>query len=386
MRAIRSPSSSRPTSSNDSDQLLAAAAALRRQLATYDGVFDIADTFRPGKQEVKLALLPEAEPLDFTLSDLARQVRTAFYGVGVQRVQRGQDDVRVMVRYPESERRSLGNLENMRIRTPEGIEIPFSAVARAELGRGFATIRRTDGRRTVTVTADVERSEVAPEDIMASLYAGPLAEILAAHPAVSFSLEGEQRERAKALGGLARAFGVALLVIYALLAIPLRSYSQPLVIMAAIPFGVVGSILGHLIMGWDLVFFSLLGIVALSGVVVNDSLVLVDFINRSRAAGMPLLDAVRNAGVVRFRAIFLTSATTFAGLAPLMFTASETTFFVIPIAISLAFGVLVATGITLFVVPCGCMLIDDLERLRQRSTDTAPVESALRTGPTRSPD
>lgn len=349
-------------------------------------MFDIADTFRPGKQEVKLALLPEAEPLDFTLSDLARQVRTAFYGVGVQRVQRGQDDVRVMVRYPESERRSLGNLENMRIRTPEGIEIPFSAVARAELGRGFATIRRTDGRRTVTVTADVERSEVAPEDIMASLYAGPLAEILAAHPAVSFSLEGEQRERAKALGGLARAFGVALLVIYALLAIPLRSYSQPLVIMAAIPFGVVGSILGHLIMGWDLVFFSLLGIVALSGVVVNDSLVLVDFINRSRAAGMPLLDAVRNAGVVRFRAIFLTSATTFAGLAPLMFTASETTFFVIPIAISLAFGVLVATGITLFVVPCGCMLIDDLERLRQRSTDTAPVESALRTGPTRSPD
>jgi multidrug efflux pump subunit AcrB len=350
--------------SDDSGHLTAAAADLRRELAGYDGVFDISDSFRAGKQEVKLQLLPEAKPLGLTLSDLARQVRTAFYGIEVQRIQRGQDDVRVMLRYPEDERRSLGNLENMRIRAPDGTEIPFLAVARAELGRGFATIRRNDGRRVVTVKADVDRSRVTPEEIMSSLRSGPLQEILAAHPGVTYSLEGEQRERGKALTGLFQAFAVALLVIYALLAIPLRSYTQPLVIMAAIPFGTVGAILGHFIMGWNLVFFSLLGIVALSGVVVNDSLVLVDFINRERDTGVPLEQAIRTAGMQRFRAVFLTSATTFVGLVPLMFNVSEATFFIVPIAISLAFGVVVATAITLFVVPCGYLILDDVVRLR----------------------
>jgi multidrug efflux pump subunit AcrB len=272
-----------------------------------------------------------------------------------------------MLRDPDDERRSLGNLEDMRIRAPDGTEIPFAAVARAELGRGFATIRRTDGRRIVTVTADVDRESVAPEDIMRSLRAGPLPRILAAYPGVTYSLEGEQRERGKALSGLFRAFLVALLVIYALLAAPLRSYTQPLVIMAAIPFGTVGAILGHFIMGWNLVFFSLLGIVALSGVVVNDSLVLVDFINKERETGVPLTEAIRTAGMKRFRAIFLTSATTFVGLTPLMFNVSQATFFIVPIAISLAFGVLVATVITLFVVPCGYLILDDLHRLTSRA-------------------
>jgi multidrug efflux pump subunit AcrB len=355
-------------SSEDPDELLAAAAELRQALSGYPGVFDIADSFRAGKQEVRLALLPEAQPLGVTQSDLARQVRTAFYGVEVQRIQRGPDDVRVMLRYPEAERRSLDSLENMRIRTADGTEIPFAAVARAELGRGFATIRRADGRRVVTVTADVDRSVVAPEDVMASLRAGPLRELLAAHPSVSFALEGEQRERGKALSGLVRGFGAALLVIYALLAVPLRSYSQPLVIMAAIPFGAMGAVLGHFIMGWDLVFFSLLGIVALSGVVVNDCLLLVTFINRERDSGRPLGEAVRVAGMKRFRAITLTSATTFMGLVPLMFNASEATFFAVPIAISLAFGVLMATVITLFLVPCGYLILDDLSRLAARAS------------------
>jgi len=345
---------------DDVEELVAAAADLRAELATYDGVFDIADTFRAGKQEVELRILPEARPLGITQSDLARQVRTAFYGVEVQRIQRGQDDVRVMLRYPEEERRSLGDLENMRIRAPDGTEIPFAAVARAGLGRGFASIRRTDGRRVVTVSADVDRSVVTPEEVMASLRQGPLREILERHPGLGFSLEGEQRERAKAMTGLAQAFLLALGVIYVLLAIPLRSYAQPLIIMAAIPFGAVGAILGHFIMGWDLVFFSLLGIVALSGVVVNDSLLLVDFINRRHREGLPLERAVRIAGMTRFRPISLTSATTFMGLVPLMFNVSEATFFAVPIAISLAFGVVFATAITLFVVPCGYLILDDL--------------------------
>ena len=352
--------------SDNSDELVAAAAELRAALATYDGVLDISDSFRAGKQEVRLQLLPEAEPLGLRQHDLARQVRTAFYGTEVQRIQRGQDDVRVMLRYPEGERRSLGDLENMRIRAPDGTEIPFLAVARAELGRGFATIRRTDGRRVVTVRADVDRTLVAPEEVMDGIRQGALPEILLRHPSVSVSLEGEQRQRVEALTSLAVGFLGAICIIYVLLAVPLRSYMQPLVIMAAIPFGSMGAILGHFIMGWDLVFFSLLGIVALSGVVVNDSLILVDFINRERRGGLPLAQAVRQAGMTRFRAIFLTSATTFVGLSPLMFNPSQANFFVVPIAISLAFGVVVATGITLFVVPCGYMIVEDLGRLPRR--------------------
>ncbi|MEE2702546.1 MAG: efflux RND transporter permease subunit [Myxococcota bacterium] len=352
--------------SDDLGELITAAAELRAALATYDGVLDISDSFRAGKQEVQLQLLPEAEPLGLRQQDLARQVRTAFYGTEVQRVQRGQDDLRVMLRYPEEERRSLGDLENMRIRAPDGTEIPFAAVASAELGRGFATIRRTDGRRIVTVRADVDRTVVAPEEVMDGIRQGALLEILARHPSVSVSMEGEQKERSKALGGLAVGFLGALCIIYVLLAVPLRSYAQPLVIMAAIPFGTMGAILGHFIMGWNLVFFSLLGIVALSGVVVNDCLVLVDFINRERRGGLPLAQAVRQAGMTRFRAIFLTSATTFVGLSPLMFNPSQANFFVVPIAISLAFGVVVATGITLFVVPCGYMIVEDLGRLPRR--------------------
>jgi multidrug efflux pump subunit AcrB len=267
-----------------------------------------------------------------------------------------------MVRYPENERRSLGDLENMRIRAPDGTEVPFATVARAEIGRGYATIRRTDGKRVVTVTADVDRVVASPEQILAGLQRVEFQEILARHPSVSLALRGEQRERVKAMSGLVRYFGLAILVIYGLLAIPLRSYLQPLIIMSAIPFGAVGAILGHLVMGFDLVFFSMLGIVALSGVVVNDSLILVDYVNRQRRQGRSLLDAVSDSGVARFRAIVLTSATTFVGLVPIMFLASSATFFMVPIAISLAFGVIFATVITLFLVPCVYVILDDLTR------------------------
>ena len=341
------------------EDLTLAAAELREVLATYKGVKDIADSFRAGKQEVRLSIRDEARPLGLTQRDLARQVRQAFYGEEVQRVQRGRDDVKVMVRYPELERRSLGSLEEMRIRTGEGVEVPFDAVAQASLGRGFATIRRTDRERVVRVTADVERSVITPERVIADVQK-LLPSILSRYPGVSYQLDGEQREQSKAIGGLVRGAGIALLLIYALLAVPLRSYLQPLVIMSVIPFGAVGAILGHLIMGWDVVFFSVLGIVALSGVVVNASLVLVHYVNGQRAKGVGTVDSVRAAGIVRFRPIVLTSLTTFIGLVPLMFEGSVAAGPFIPMAIALGYGVLCAAVVTLFLVPSGYLILDDL--------------------------
>ncbi len=347
-------------SARDVELIRAAATDLRAELGRYDGVYDISDSFRAGKQEIKLSLLPEARTLGLTLADLARQVRSAFYGNEAQRIQRGQDDVRVMVRYPESERTSIGNLEDMYIRTPQGTEVPFYSVAKFELGRGFSTIRRVDGRRVINVTAEVDRSMVSPEEVGASITADVLPKLRAKYPNLKVGVSGEQEERLKAFKGLGQAAVLALIVIYALLAIPLRSYLQPLVIMSVIPFGAVGAIVGHWIMGYQLMFFSALGIVALSGVVVNASLVLVDYINRRRREGMPLEEAVLSAGVVRFRPILLTSVTTFVGLVPLMLSETPATRFFIPMAISLAFGVLFATVITLILVPALYKVAEDI--------------------------
>ena len=337
-----------------------AAAEMRQELGRYSGVQDITDSFRSGKQEIKLKLLPEARTLGLTLADLASQVRNAFYGAEVQRIQRGEDEVKVMVRYPEAERSSIGNLEDMYIRTPAGIEVPFNSVARFELGRGYSTINRTDGRRVIRVTGDVDRTIVSPEEINASIQKEVLPKLRARYPDITIGLGGEQEERVKAYTGLFVGALLSLILIFALLAIPLRSYMQPVVIMSVIPFGAIGAIVGHVIMNFQLSFFSALGIVALSGVVVNASLVLVDYINRERRVGVDMMKAVMDAGVVRFRPILLTSVTTFAGLMPTMFSDTPATLFFIPMAISLAFGVLFATVITLLLVPALYVIVDDL--------------------------
>ncbi len=354
----------------DIEELKRAAAYLRAELGRYPGVLDLTDSFRAGKQEIKLDILPEAKPLGLTLNDLARQVRQAFYGEEAQRIQRGTDDVRVMVRYPEAERRSLGNLENMRIRTREGTEVPFSTVAEVNYGHGFSSINREDQQRVIDVKGDVNRTVVTPEEVIAAVEKAVCEPgtsfsnrerrcVNPEFPSVQFKISGEQEERLKALGSMAATVPLALMIIFALLAIPLKSYMQPLVIMSVIPFGAVGAIIGHFIMGWDLIFFSLLGIIALSGVVVNASLVLVDYINRQRRAGVDVFEAVANAGVVRFRPIILTSVTTFVGLIPLMTDTDPETFMFIPMAISLAFGVLFATAITLFLVPSLYLMLED---------------------------
>jgi len=351
----------------DMDVLRSAADTLKAKLSEYPGLVDINDSFLEGKQEIKLSILPEAEALGLTLDDLARQVRQAFYGEEAQRIQRGRDDVKVMVRYPMSQRRSIADLENLRIRTPEGGEVPFYAVAQADMGRGYASIRRSDRQRVVRVTADVDRERANAAQILRDLEAGFLPQLVADNPGLSYTLEGEQSEQRETLGALIRSYGFALVLIYALLAIPLRSYAQPLIIMAVIPFGLVGAILGHFIMGLfgSITFnmMSVFGVVALSGVVVNASLVMVHYVNSCRDRGQPLEEAVREAGCARFRPVVLTSLTTFAGLLPLLSERSVSAQFLIPMATSLGFGVVFATAISLFLVPASYVILEDLKSL-----------------------
>jgi multidrug efflux pump subunit AcrB len=344
-------------------ELREASERIKSRLSEYAGVFDVSDSFRGGKQELKLDILPSAEALGLTLADLGRQVRQAFYGEEAQRIQRDRDDVKVMVRYPASARRSLGDLEHMRVRTPDGREVPFSAVARAELGRGFAAVRRSDRERVINVTAEVDLARANANEVLADLRETVLPQVLADFPGISYSLEGERREQGETLAALGSGYVLALFAIYALLAVPLRSYLQPLLIMSVIPFGFIGAIAGHLIMGHHLSMMSLIGLVALSGVVVNSSLVLVYYVNRQRADGVSLAEAVRAAGAARFRPIVLTSLTTFVGLTPLMLERSMQAQFLIPMAVSLAFGVLFSTLITLLLIPSGYLIIEDLKAL-----------------------
>ena len=372
-------------SGHDLDSLRDAARELRHALAEYPGVLDISDSFRGGKQELDLEILPEAEALGISRADLGRQVRQAFYGHEAQRVQRGRDDVRVMVRYPAADRHSLGDLEQMRIRAADGSAVPFSLVASAHLGEGFSTISRVSRRRVVTVSAEVDPSVTNANDVVADRQKGVLPGILATHPGVHFSFEGEQREQSEFLEHLGRGWLTALLVIYALLAVPLRSYLQPLIIMSAIPFGLVGAVWGHVLLGHDFSMFSLIGLVALSGVVVNDSLVMVDYVNERVRQGTPIETALREAGGARFRAILLTSLTTFVGLTPLMAETSVQAQMLIPMAISLAFGVIFATSITLVLVPAATLILDDWMRALRRVLGREP-DAADGSWPVTAPD
>ncbi len=359
--------------SSDPEQLHSASIRLKEELASYPGVFDISDSFRAGKVEMKLNLKPAARTLGLTLSDLARQVRQGFYGDEAMRIQRGRDEVKVMVRYPADERRSIGNIESMRIRTPQGAEVPFDRVATVETGRGFATVERADRQRIVNVTADVDQGVTNAEEINADLRATILPQLLADHPGLRYSMEGQQKQRAESMGSLKSGFMLALMLIFVLLAVLFKSYSQPIIVMSAIPFGIVGAVGGHVLMGIDLTLISMFGVVALTGVVVNDSLIMIDFINRARKSGATMRDSVLAAGSRRFRPIMLTSVTTFAGLTPLLLEKSLQAKFLIPMATSLAFGVLFATAITLIVIPVNYTILVDLKRALGMKDDLAEV-------------
>lgn len=350
-------------SSKDVDALRAVSRELKAYLEGYDGVSEVNDSFSGGSDEIQLALKPQAEALGISLSQLAQQVRFGFFGAEAQRIQRDDEEIKVMVRYPKEERNSVGHLENMRVRAPNGDDVPFSQVADITLAEGYSAIRRIDGERAITITAKLNTDIVEPGEIIGEVMTKVAPELLAQYPQVDFKLQGASKEQQEGLVSLLQGFIFAMLAIYALMAIPLKSYSQPIIIMSVIPFGVVGAIIGHLIFGKDVSVLSLMGIIALSGVVVNDSLIMVDFVNRARAEGKALLDAVTSAGTQRFRAIILTSLTTFFGLVPIVLERSLQAQIVIPMAISLAFGILFATVITLLLVPSLYMILDDVKRL-----------------------
>ena len=363
-----------------------AAEELATELASYEGVFDVVNSATSSAEEIKLRIKPEAEVLGLTMASLGRQVRQAFYGEEAQRIQRGKDELRVMVRYPLTERRSIADLENMRIRTPSGDEVPFESVADVSFGKGYSRISRLNRERTVTVSADRDADVVEPQQVIAELSEDFIPELLAKYPGVKYGLEGSSQDQAEFLSKLMFAFVVAMFLIYALIAIPLHSYSQPLIIMSVIPFGAIGAVVGHIIMGRAISMFSMFGLIALAGVVVNDSLILVDFINKARERGLAIRDAVIEAGTARFRAIVLTSFTTAAGLLPIMFESSPQAQAIIPTAISISYGIIFATVITLFLVPSLYMLQNDgfargraiLDWLNYRSSDAVPDHTAVR--------
>ncbi len=346
----------------DFDELQEVAALFKNELTQYPGISDISDSFEGGKQEIQLSIKPEAQQLGVSLSMLASQVRPAFLGTEVQSIQRNRDDVKVVVRYPASERQSVENLQRMIIRTPSGEELPLGSVANVKMGRGFSAIKRVDRRRTLNVEADIDKETANVEAVKADLEAY-FESIKDRYPDIRVALEGEAREQRESFGSLKTGLLFVLLVIYTLLAIPFRSYLQPLMVMCVIPFGIVGGILGHMIMGMSLSIMSYMGMLALCGVVVNDSLVLVDYVNKRRLDGVPMFNAVRVAGVARFRAVILTSLTTFFGLTPLIFENSTQAQFLIPMAVSLGFGILFATVVTLIMIPVNYLVFEDLRRL-----------------------
>ena len=369
---------------------------VKEELGEYQGVVEISDSDRQGKDELRLIrLTPAGRSLGLRLEDIARQVRNAFYGDEAQRLQRGRDEVKVMIRFPQDDRRTLESLEEMKIRTMAGDEIPFRQVVEYGFGRGASVINRTDRQRSIKITADVTGDTNANQVIngggdvftklpnwLRKLFGKPslseeqrkeieeseggfnervLERVASKYPGVRFDFEGEQKDQADSVREIGMGFLGALVIMYVLISIPLKSYWQPLIIMSVIPFGIIGAIWGHWLLEMNLSIMSMCGLVALAGVVVNDSLVLVDYVNRHRGE-LPMRQAAVEAGGKRFRAILLTSLTTFAGLMPMLLETDLQARFLIPMAVSLGFGILFATVITLFLVPCIYLMLDDIQQ------------------------
>ncbi len=344
----------------DWEVLKAASLELENKLKGYDGLYDIQSSASDSADEFHIDILPEAEALGITRFDLGNQIRHAFYGAEAQRIQRGTHEIKVMVRYPSADRRNTASLDSMFIRTPEGDAVPFGTVADLQVKPGLNKTTHINFQRAVEVEAEAEVERVEPGKITAEVFQNFLPELARKYPGLSYSRSGMSDEEDKMTRSLSLGFLISLFGIYALLAIPTKSYLQPLIIMGVIPFGTIGAIFGHMITGYAVSMMSMMGIIALSGVVVNDSLIMVDFINRSIREGTPLQEAVVNAGTRRFRAILLTSLTTFFGLVPILTETSTQAQMIIPMAISLAFGIVFATVITLLLVPSLYMILQDL--------------------------
>ena len=358
----------------DPERLGAVGDAVVESLRGFDGVFDVQSDHSSGYQEIELELRPEARTLGLTVDELARQVRAAFFGDEALRVQRGRENVRVYVRLPAGERDSIGDVENHLIRTPSGAEVPLGHVAAAHFGQSASSIRRKAGNRVVTVTADVDPAVVTANEVAAVLSGTVLPGLVDASPGLAYGFGGQQQQQVESVDGLLRSFVLALLAIYALLAIPLGSYTKPVLIMTIIPFGIVGAILGHLIMGLDLsLTSSIWGVIGLTGIVINDSLMMIDFIDARLRKGAAVRTAIVEGAKERFRPIFLTSLTTFLGFAPLIFERSIQAQFLIPLGVSIGFGILFATVILMLIVPALAVVYFRFAALRPRAGAAAAL-------------
>ncbi|MFC1815516.1 efflux RND transporter permease subunit [Thermodesulfobacteriota bacterium] len=347
----------------DFDQLRQAADELQAEIATYPGTFDIGDDFKPGKQEKQVRIRKGSKSLGISMRDLARQLRQAFYGEEALRIQRGRNDIKVLVRYAENERRNISGIEEMRIRSADGREIPIDVVADITDGRAYSVIHRVDRKRVITVISDLDETIANASQIVTDLKQNFFPKLIERYPGLQYDLEGQEKRTRESIASLKRGFILALVGIFFLLASQFKSYYQPVIIMMAIPFGLIGAIVGHLIMGLQITMISLFGIVALSGIVVNDSLILIDFINRSIRRGADKDIAVVESGKSRFRPVLLTSVTTVAGLLPLLLERSFQAQFLVPMAVSISFGLLAATGLTLLYVPALYLITGDIRNM-----------------------
>jgi multidrug efflux pump subunit AcrB len=347
----------------DFGQLQLAADELKKEIETFPGAFDINDDFKPGKPERRVRIKEGAKSLGISMSDIARQIRQAFYGEEALRIQRGRDDVKVLVRYAEKDRRSVSGIEEMRIRTRDNQEIPLEEVADITYGRAYSVINRVDRKRVITVTSDLDEQIGNASEIVADVKEKFLPQLVARYSGLQYDLEGQEKRTRESIDSLKRGFILAIMGIFLLLASQFKSYIQPVIIMMAIPFGLIGAIAGHLIMGLHITMISMFGIVALTGIVVNDSLILIDFINRSVRQGEEIHIAVLASGKSRFRPVLLTSVTTIAGLFPLLLEKSFQAQFLIPMAVSISFGLFAATLLTLLYVPALYLIVKDVRTL-----------------------
>jgi multidrug efflux pump subunit AcrB len=354
----------------DNEVLEEAAMRLAADIESYEGLRDIDSGVSAGKEQLDLSLTAEGRARGLTEAMLAQQVRNAYYGAEAVRQQRGREELRVYVRRPESERVSMDDIEQLIIRTPDGGEMPLARAAHIERGRAYTSISRVDGRRVVSVTADIIAGVGNATEIAQKMQEAELARLVADVPGLSYEMGGEQKEQAESLGSLVSGFGFALFIVFGLLAMPFKSYIQPILVLSAIPFGFVGAFLGHFLLGFDLSIISMMGMVALSGVVVNDSLILIVAINELRAKGNSIWDSVVEGTKRRFRPILLTSLTTFFGLTPMILEPSVQARFLVPMAISLGFGVLMATIVLVVLVPSLYLILEDARRGGQRLMGT----------------
>lgn len=342
--------------------IVAASNQISDMLGTFDGVYDIQDDFDAGRREVQIELFDSARALGLTTESLATQVRAAFYGFEARKVQRGKEDVRIMVRYPPEHRRRVYDIESMRIATPSGVLVPFAEVARLKEGTGFATIKRKNQRRTVSITADVNTAVTNAEQVIAAMTAS-FPELMERYEGVQLEFGGQKLETSKSFASIKTDFFIALLLIYAVLAALFKNYIQPMIVMSVIPFGLIGAVVGHFVMGYPITILSVIGLVALTGIVVNDSMILITFINRRVGEGMEIFEAVIDGGKSRLRPILLTSITTVLGIAPLLVEKSFQAKFLIPMGLSISVGLIFATVLTLVAVPSLYLIVDDVRKI-----------------------